>query len=751
MERPTKFNTCPARLRKRDVPAMWDLFQNPRDPASSRASSPLTVDEEDSSVQVGAPLSRRTSFSSVTSEGSELIMEAGGSWPRIRKQRTSENRSMSLFDVTEALEHQHLADVQRPHVLGGCGSGSSHELMRPATPVKQDAVDMMMDDQLSNLEKLVAAEEAAAAAASAASDGRGVSVDSFVDAVFSGMMPSPDSPSPPVLPPARAGTRPPTANELALLEAIAADEAAAAAEAAALAAAARAKVARARAGVAAASVRAQHQPPPPPPTHAHSSGAPSPVPALAPAPLSASAAAPAAASGPATALEAPAEITSDELLAMLQVEMDLPSPTAAPPPAAFAPRAAHHFHSHESFHHHPQQPPSLSHFASFDERETEAAWLAEPASASGLPAHRDGCPFDALLDDLSRGAPLLPEDVPDAHDEHAKPRHLVHGSFDDAMGVGATLDAAVHSLPQDAWASRRVLEAVPPLEVLPPYAAHPLPAASALPAGLRVTSMPPLPPPLPAAALAAHLPREPPPAAKPARNGAERKEWTEAEDSIIKASVVEHGCRWRKIASRLPGRSDDAVRNRWNRLREMREVDSSPSSADAADGGSGAFVGPAAGVAGAVGAAAVPAAGGEAAAAPTQSKLSKVDRPEKEPKPERISWTKAEDETILRSVAELGHKWNRIAERLPGRTDHAIRNRFHRLQSLLEDRVRQQQRILAPAEPLHMVSGLSSGKMMLPDGRSALGFEGPQSDLSHGGFDTPRDTPSGGTITPGSR
>ena len=50
-------------------------------------------------------------------------------------------------------------------------------------------------------------------------------------------------------------------------------------------------------------------------------------------------------------------------------------------------------------------------------------------------------------------------------------------------------------------------------------------------------------------------------------------------------------------------------------------------------------------------------------------------------------------------VSELGHKWNRIAERLPGRTDHAIRNRFHRLQSLLQDRQRQQQRILAPNMP----------------------------------------------------
>ena len=47
----------------------------------------------------------------------------------------------------------------------------------------------------------------------------------------------------------------------------------------------------------------------------------------------------------------------------------------------------------------------------------------------------------------------------------------------------------------------------------------------------------------------------------------------------------------------------------------------------------------------------------------------------------RSAWTKQEDEIILSSVSELGPKWGEIAARLPGRTEHAARNRHHRLTS----------------------------------------------------------------------
>lgn len=150
------------------------------------------------------------------------------------------------------------------------------------------------------------------------------------------------------------------------------------------------------------------------------------------------------------------------------------------------------------------------------------------------------------------------------------------------------------------------------------------------------------------------------------RNVAERKEWTAAEDELIRTSVQNHGCKWRVIASLLPGRSDDAVRNRWNRLLEAQSPrttvtelgrDLSEGSTSSAKGGGirrprGSSVG----------------ADGEPAA-----------------KPERVSWSRQEDDTIVRSVGEFGHKWGKIAQRLPGRTEHAIRNRYSRLQSLVSE------------------------------------------------------------------
>jgi len=125
----------------------------------------------------------------------------------------------------------------------------------------------------------------------------------------------------------------------------------------------------------------------------------------------------------------------------------------------------------------------------------------------------------------------------------------------------------------------------------------------------------------------------------------ERKEWSPAEDERIRNGVAVHGKQWRKIATELPGRSDDAIRNRYNRL-----------VADNVDSPDGPAI-------------------------KRQRIQQRATASEANFRAERLGWTRAEDEAILRSVTELGTKWSKVAARLPGRTEHAIRNRFARLQA----------------------------------------------------------------------
>ena len=49
---------------------------------------------------------------------------------------------------------------------------------------------------------------------------------------------------------------------------------------------------------------------------------------------------------------------------------------------------------------------------------------------------------------------------------------------------------------------------------------------------------------------------------------------------------------------------------------------------------------------------------------------------------QRQSWTAEEDAIISQSVGEAGNRWSLIVTRLPNRTEHAIRNRWHRLQQM---------------------------------------------------------------------
>jgi hypothetical protein len=107
-----------------------------------------------------------------------------------------------------------------------------------------------------------------------------------------------------------------------------------------------------------------------------------------------------------------------------------------------------------------------------------------------------------------------------------------------------------------------------------------------------------------------------------------RKEWTKFEDMHILQMVTTNGQKWREVSATMEDRSDDSIRNRWNRLNGMD--------------------------------------------------YKKKEAPDF---PSRSLWTKYEDRFILEYVNEHGRNWNKINKVLPHRTAHAIRNRYHRLLS----------------------------------------------------------------------
>lgn len=126
--------------------------------------------------------------------------------------------------------------------------------------------------------------------------------------------------------------------------------------------------------------------------------------------------------------------------------------------------------------------------------------------------------------------------------------------------------------------------------------------------------------------------------------------WRESEDLFILGAVRRFGSQWSQIAAHLPGRSEDAVRNRWHRLQKLYLTPERSMGYDMA----------------------WMLQASEAAvnemAIPVQA-----DRG-------RVPWTEEEDRIIIDGVRLHGYRWRVIAAALPGRSDSSARNRWFRLQ-----------------------------------------------------------------------
>jgi len=124
--------------------------------------------------------------------------------------------------------------------------------------------------------------------------------------------------------------------------------------------------------------------------------------------------------------------------------------------------------------------------------------------------------------------------------------------------------------------------------------------------------------------------------------------WSQPEDLFILGATRRFGTQWHAIAEHLPGRSPDAVRNRWHRLQKVYLSELGDSEAQWLVAASDAAV--------------------KALALPEQA-----DRG-------RAPWTAEEDQRIIDGVKRHGCKWRVIAADLPGRSDSSARNRWLRLQ-----------------------------------------------------------------------